>query len=144
MNNENNKNNSNVTLRKAHKLLRRIVKKLGRPDAAFSAQIAVNSSRDANLVTYGAYISSPAEGLAPITFGAVDKDEFLERLKDFLDNKISEEQVARAFHEAQIFEMERAIDFHKTQIEKIDNPEPQEAELVDESAPDDNGSEKSE
>lgn len=141
---ENHKNNnSNVTLRKAHKLLRKIVKKLGRKDLHFSAIISVNASREGDIVTYGAHIDAPREGLAPITFGAVDKDEFLGYLKDFLDNKIDEDQVERVFHESQIKENERSIDYHRAQIEKIDNPEPQEAEIVGESESDDNAVEES-
>lgn len=140
---KNKNNNSNVTLRKAHKLLRKITKKLGRKDLHFSAIISVNASRPGDIVTYGAHIDSPKEGLAPLTFGAVDKDEFLGYLKDFLDNKIDETQVERAFHDAQIKENQRSIDYHQAQIEKIDNPEPEEAEVVDESEPDDNTVEKS-
>lgn len=142
---EKNKNNSNVTLRKAHKLLRKITKKLGNKDLHFSAIISVNASRPGDIVTYGAHIDAPKDGLAPITFGAVDKDEFLGYLKDFLENKINEDDVERAFHEAQIKENERSTDYHKAQIEKIDNPEPEEAEVVGESEPDDNATdEKSE
>lgn len=140
---EKNKNNSNVTLRKAHKLLRKIVKKLGRKDLHFSAIISVSASRPGDIVTYGAHIDAPRDGLAPLTFGAVDKDEFLGYLKDFLDNKIDEDDVERAWHEAQIKENERSTDYHQAQIDKIDNPKPEEAEIVDESEPDDNAVEKS-
>jgi predicted RNase H-related nuclease YkuK (DUF458 family) len=81
-----NTNNSNVTLRKAHKLLKKIAKKLGRTDLHFSAQIGTDSSFDGSSVTYAAMITSPREGLAPLTFASLDKEEFLEKLKDFLED----------------------------------------------------------
>jgi len=132
-------NNSNPTLRKAHKLLKQTVKKLGRPDLYFSAQIGVDSSKDADIVTYAALIGSPAEGLAPITIASLDKVDFIEKIKNFKDNKISKEDLEIAFHEAQVTLMNKAIERHQAEIEKIKNPvseetsEPQEAEIVEDS-----------
>lgn len=124
-------NNSNPTLRKAYKLLIRIRKKLNRPDLHFSAQIGVDSSKNDNVVTYAAMISPPREGLAPITFASLDKNDFIEKLKNFLDNEIDEQTVEIAYHEAQIVANERSTTHHQEQIEKIKNPEVKEAEIVE-------------
>lgn len=124
-------NDSNPTLRKAYKILRRIVKKLGRTDLHFSAQLGVDSSKDDNIVIYAAMIAAPREGLAPITFASVSKKDFIEKLEDFLKNKISEEDVELAYLNAQIFANKRSTEFYQGQIDKIENPEVKEAEIVE-------------
>lgn len=121
-------NKSNVTLRKAHKLLRKIVKKMNRPDLHFSAQIGIDASKDGNFNTYAAMIAAPREGLAPITFAAFTPEDFLQKLKDFYEGKISEEQVEVAYHNAQIVSNERSIEHHREQIDKIQNPVQEEPE----------------
>lgn len=128
-------NNSNPTLRKAYKLLRKITKKMGRSDLYFSAQVGVDSSKDERIPTYAAMIESPAEGLEPIYFASLDKAEFLQKMEDFLKDKATEKNLAVAYHDAQIESNKRSIKYHEEEIEKINNPEtvkeePVEGEIV--------------
>ena len=114
-------NNSNPTLRKAYKLLKKITKKMGKKDLYFSAQIGVDSSKDERIPTYAAMIASPAENLEPIYFASLDKEEFIGKIQNFLNNKVSEKQLSVAFHEAQVKANELSTEYHKEQIEKITN-----------------------
>ena len=95
-------NNSNPTLRKAHKILKKITKKLGNPDLYYSAQVGIDSSKEATFNTWAAYIASPRDGLAPVTFVSFSKEDFIQKLEDFYKDKISPEQVEVAFHKEQI------------------------------------------
>lgn len=124
-------NNSNPTLRKAYKLLKRITKKMGRKDLYFSAQIGVDSSKDERIPTYAAMIAAPAENLEPIYFASLDKEEFIQKMQNFLDNKASEKQLTIAFHEAQLKANEMSTEYHKEQIDKINNPQPKENESAE-------------
>lgn len=112
-------NNSNPTLKKAYKLLKKIAKKMGNPDLHFSAQIGVDSSRKDNFTTYAAMIAPPREGLAPITFAAFTKEEFLEHLVNFYEDRISPEQLEVAYHEAQIVSNNRSTEWHQSQINDL-------------------------
>ena len=122
-------NNSNPTLKKAYKILKRTVKKIGNSDLYFSAQLGIDSSHGNSSVTYAAMIAPPRDGLAPITFAALDKKDFIDSLQNFLDNKVSESEVEIAFHEAQISANNRSIEYHNEQINKIKNPKIETEEL---------------
>lgn len=119
-------NNSNPHLRKTHKMLKKIAKKLGNPDLYYSAQIGIDSTKDSNVVTYAAMIEAPKSGLAPVTFAAFTKEEFMQKLDDFYHNRISPEQVEEAFLEAQIDAATRSIQFHQEKLEALRNPKPAE------------------
>jgi hypothetical protein len=118
-------NNSNPTLRKAYKLLKRLAKKLGNPDLHFVVQMGVDSSRPGDTMVWAANIEAPRDGMAPITWAEFDKDKFLANIKDTLDNKTSPEQVEVAYHEFQVGLNDRSSEWHKEQIERINNPEPE-------------------
>lgn len=112
-------NNSNPTLRKAYKLLKKITKKLGNPNLYFSAQIGVDSSKDERIPTYAAMIEAPAEGLEPVYFASLDKEEFISKIEAFLNEKATVKQLQIAFHEAQIESNNRSLEHHKERIEKL-------------------------
>ena len=73
-------NNSETTLRKAHKLLSKITKKMKRPELYFSAQIGVNSEHESYEVTYTAMIAPPLEGFEPIYFADKNKELFIQKI----------------------------------------------------------------
>lgn len=112
-------NNSNPTLKKAYKLLKKITKKLGNSNLYFSAQIGVDSSKDERIPTYAAMIEAPAEGLEPIYFASLDKEEFLQKIEDFLNGKATVNNLAIAFHEAQIESNNRSIEHHQGKIDSL-------------------------
>lgn len=122
-------NNSNPTLRKAHKVLKKIVKKMGNPDLYFSAAVGVDSNKEPTVQTWTGYIAPVREGLEPVFFAAFSKEEFMQKLDDFYREKISQEQIAVVFHEAQIYANERSTAYHKEMIEAIQNPQPVEEAL---------------
>lgn len=124
-------NNSNPTLRKAYKILKKVTKKLGNPDLYFSVGLSVNSTKDKDAQTFTAYIAPPREGLAPVTLAAPTKEDFIQKLNDFYNEKISPDQVEVAFHESQILENDRSNKYHREQIDKILNP-PKEEEVSQE------------
>lgn len=111
--------NSNPTLRKAHSLLRRISKKLKREDIYFSAQIGVDSTKEADELMYVAMINSPREGLAPVTFADHDKVKFIEKIKSFYEDKINENEVEIAYLEAQLVSNERSSERIKKKIAEL-------------------------
>ncbi len=118
--------NSNPTLRKAYKILSKIAKKVGRDDVYFSAQIGIDSARGKDETTFAAYMAPVREGLAPVTFASHDKKDFIDKLQKFLDEKVNEDEVAIAYHEAQIDANRRSTQHHEYEIEKIKNPDSQE------------------
>ena len=125
-------NNSNPTKRKAHKILKKITKKLGKQDLYYSAQFGIDSSKEATFNTWAAYIASPRDGLAPVTFVSFSKEDFIQKLEDFYKDKISPEQVEVAFHEGQIESNNRSNEYHKEQIDAILNPKGDETEATPE------------
>src|ERR1051326_3500462 len=127
---------TNPRLRKIHKMLRKIVKKLGNKDLHFSAQIGVDSTRPDSAVVYGAYIDAPKEGLAPITFLDFTIDGLMGKLKNFYEEKINETQLEIAYHEAQIVANDRNTEHHKNQIELLKNPKTEDEDVQDELNPD--------
>ena len=122
---------TNPTLKKAHKWLKKIVKKLGNKDLHFSVQMGADSSREDGALVYSAMIDAPKPGLAPITFADLTKAGLLEKLKNFHDNKIDEITLEIAYHEAQIVLNDRNTAHLQAQIEKLKNPEIKEAEIVE-------------
>lgn len=123
---------TNPTLKKALKILKKTVKKLGNKDLHYFAQMGADSTRPDGALVYSAMIDAPKEGMAPITFADLTKEGFIEKIKDFYENKISEVQLEIAFHETQIELNRRNTEHHKTIIEQLKNPEVQEAEIVEE------------
>jgi len=133
-------NETNPTLKKAYKLLKKITKKLGDKNLHFSAQIGISSENGDARVTYAAMIAPPAEGLDPVTFASENKETFIQNIQDFLDEKASAKDVEVVYHQAQILMNDRSSQWHKEQIDAIENPapaEPIEAEIVSEATPTD-------
>lgn len=123
-------NNSNPTLRKAYKLLKKITKKMGRSDLYFSAQLGIDSSKDERVVTYAAMIEAPADQLEPVYFAALTKEEFIEKLENFLNEKATVNELKKAFHLAQVESNKRSIEHHENEIKAIE-------EIVDKKITDD-------
>lgn len=124
-------NNSNPTLRKAHKILKKTVKKMGNPDLYFSAAVGIDSNKEPNTQTWTGFIAPVREGLDPVFFAAFSKEDFIQKLDDFYKNKCTVDQIAVVFHEAQIQANERSTEYHRDQIDAIQNPKPAEEVAVD-------------
>lgn len=126
-------NNSNPTLRKAHKVLKKIVKKMGNPDLYYSAAVGIDSNKEATVQTWTGFIAPVRDGLDPVFFAAFSKEEFMQKLDDFYKNKCTPDQISVVFHEAQILANERSTEFHREQIEAIQNPKEEipEGEVVE-------------
>jgi hypothetical protein len=125
-------NDSNPTLRKALKLLKKIAKKLGKKNLRCVAQISSDSDHDDGFITYSAMISSPDEGVSPITFAAFNRRDFIEKIEDFYKNKCNLDDLDIAYLEGKKIAAENTIKFADEQIERIKNPATEETTTEDE------------
>lgn len=116
-------NETNPTLKKAKKLLKRIAKKLGKKDARIVCQISTDNEHDDNYIVYAAMMSGLGDGVEPLTFAGFTKDEFIGNIKTFLEEKASPKELERVFYEGKINSAEATITWAKEQIEKLDAPD---------------------
>lgn len=107
-------------LQKLEKLAIKLVNKLKRRDLDYTIQASINST-DRTVVRYAVQITSPANGLMPITFIGLTPEELFDKIKVATKN-IDYDKVEEAYHEAQILACERTIQGHKERIEEIKNP----------------------
>lgn len=109
-------------IRKAEKAVVKLRSKLKRVDLNYTVQVSVNST-DPTKMAYAAQMTSPAEGLAPITFISYESiDDLVEKIK-LATKGIDYKEVEKAYHAAQIEACHRTIAFHNERLETIDAPE---------------------
>lgn len=114
-------------LQNIEKAVVRLRNKLNRVDINYNIQISI-SSTDPEHVTYAAQLTSPAEGLAPMTFIADSAEEIITQIK-VTTKSINQEKVEIAYHKAQIKSCERTILGHEERIKAIENPDPEVEEI---------------
>lgn len=98
-------------LKKARKLVNKIVKNLGRNDLDWTVQLSINSTRPER-INYCAQIEAPANGLQPITWVYDSYEELIENLKLGVKG-LDPEAVERAWHTAEIQRAEALIRYHE-------------------------------
>lgn len=106
-------------LKKIERAVVRLRNKLNRADLEYNVQAAI-SSVDPTKVVYAAQLTSVAKGLAPLTFIG-EPDDLVRRIKATA-KKLNEEEVEKAYHEAQIVACRRTIKYHEERVEEINNP----------------------
>lgn len=128
-------NDSNPTLKKAKKLLKKIAKKLGNKDLRCVVQISTDTDHNDDYLTYTAMIASPKEGVAPVTFAAFTKKEFIEKIESFYKGETTTEELEIAYLEGKKIAAENTIKFVDEQLDTLKNHQPEEpveAEIVQE------------
>lgn len=103
-------------LKKARKLINKIVKNLGRNDLDWTVQLSINSTRPER-INYCAQIEAPANGLQPITW-VYDKWEDLERNLELGTKVLDQDAVERAWHTSEIERAKALIKYHEDALKE--------------------------
>lgn len=104
-------------LKSARTLVNRIVKNFNRNDLDWTVQVSINSTRPER-VNWCAQIEAPANGLQPLTWVKESEKELLEALK-LAEKGLNQDEVDKAYHEAEIARAEALIKYHKEAIEEL-------------------------
>lgn len=104
-------------LKKIEKALLKLRNKIKRADLDYTVQISINST-DPGTVTYAAQLTSPARGLAPVTFIKSSAEELIADIKA-ATKELNYDEIEKAYHEAQIEACKRTIEGHEERIKAI-------------------------
>lgn len=115
-------------LRDIEKAVVRLRNKMKRVDMNYTVQVSINST-DPQTVIYASQITSPATGLAPVTFIAKTAEELVKKIKGATKH-IDLKQIEIAYHQAQIKSAKRTIEGHEDRIEELSDPANNEFEEV--------------
>lgn len=108
-------------MQKLEKLVGRVIRKsLKNNTLDYTVQFTV-SSLDPGKVQYAALITSPANGIQPITF-IYDSYELLEAALKESENELNPQKVELAFHQNRINSYKNKIDQHEERVKKIEDP----------------------
>lgn len=108
-------------LKKIEKATVRLRNKIKRADLDYTVQISI-ASTDPTVLRYAAQLTSPAKGLAPITFISLSVDDLVKKIKEATKH-LNYDEVEIAYHKEQIEACKRTITGHEEAIEAIKNPE---------------------
>lgn len=100
------------------KLVNQILKNLNRNDLDWTVQVSI-SSIEARGLTYSCQIQSPSNTLRPITFIKKSYEELKEAL-ELSAKELNADQVALAYHNAEIQRSKEKLDFHKQEVEELE------------------------
>jgi hypothetical protein len=114
-------------LQKIEKAFVKLRNKMKRADIDYVVQVSINSA-DPKVVSYGAQMTAPAIGLAPIRILAQSAEELITKIKAATEN-IDEKAVEIAYHQAQMLACDRTKLGHQ---ERIDELNAEDAEPVEE------------
>lgn len=114
-------------LKQAEKALVKLRNKIKRADLDYTVQVSI-SSTDPQTVVYAAQMTSPANGLAPVTFlSNTSPEDLIEKIKEATKH-IDYDAVEIAYHKAQMEACDRTKQGHEERINQIENPETDEAQ----------------
>lgn len=98
------------------KIVNKILKNLKRNDLDWTVQFSINSVD--NGIRYCAQISSPANGLQPITWVCNSYEELKEQL-ELSAKGLDQEAIDKAYYEAEIIKAETRIEFYRERLTEL-------------------------
>lgn len=121
--------NAKSQLLELEKLVGKVIRKSLKDNTLdYTCQVAV-SSFEPGEVKYAAQISSPANGVQPITF----RFDTFQELKDSLveaEKELDKEKVEMTFHQARINSYKVKIEAHEARMKQIEEGEEPEEEIA--------------
>lgn len=115
-------NSEKEKLQKLEKQIKRVIRKSLKDNTLdYTVQFTI-SSLEPGAVKYAAQISSPANGIQPITF-VFDTFKDIEASLAEAEKNLSKEQVELVFHQSRINTYEQKIQAHKERIVQLENGE---------------------
>lgn len=110
------------------KLVKKVIRKsLKNNTLDYTIQFSVSNVDEPGKVKYAAMISSPANGVQPITF-MFDNFNDLEKSLKAAEKGINKKEVELTFHQSRINSYNSRIDQHKLRMEKLNDPNYDESE----------------
>ena len=110
------------------KLVKKVIRKSLKDNTLdYSIQFSVSNLEDPGKVKYAAMISSPSKGVQPITFMFDNFNDLEASLKE-AEKSIDRKSVELTFHQSRINNYKRQIQLHEARMEKLNDPEYDEAE----------------
>lgn len=100
------------------KLVNQILKNLNRNDLDWTVQVSISSIESRGL-TYSCQIQSPSNTLRPITFIKKSYKELKEAL-EVAAKELNADQVALAYHNAEIQRSKEKLDFHEREAKELE------------------------
>lgn len=106
-------------LKNIEKAIVRLRNKIKRVDLDYTVQVSI-SSVDPTVIMYAAQTTSPAKGLAPITFIEKSPEVLVQKIKAFTKNT-DYDAVEEAYHKAQIEACKRTIMGHEERLAEMED-----------------------
>lgn len=115
-------NSASVQLQKLEKLVKKVIRKsLKNNTLDYTVQITVSSIEPGKL-KYAALISSPANGVQPVTF-VYDSYDLLVAALEAAEKDFNRQKVEVAFHQSRINSYESKILQHKERVAILESPD---------------------